>query len=206
MALRFCIVVVVLVVVPLLSGAEDIKVPNGGPWGALGPRILCPPGSYAYAFSIQVEAKLSGGDDTAMNGLQLYCKKDDSPTDVPIASEGPFGEWTMPKECPSGRLDAFQLRVEPPRGVGIDDTAANNIRFHCSGGGKLLGDGLNWGAWGPWSDTCAHGVCGLQARTEGRLGHGSSADDTGLNDVILICCTSDSTATGWRWWRMLSSW
>ncbi|KAL2088197.1 hypothetical protein ACEWY4_017025 [Coilia grayii] len=184
--LRF---VVALLVAPLMSSAEDIKVTNGGPWGIFGERKMCPAGTYAHGFSIQVEKKRFGGDDTALNGIRLLCKHKDKdlPTDETVESPGPYGDWAVDKLCPSGRLDAFQLRVEPRRG-GLDDTAANNIRFHCTDGGELEGDGLSWGSWGEWSPKCASGICGLQTKTEGKRG---SADDTGLNDAIMICCSAE---------------
>ncbi|XP_056113732.1 vitelline membrane outer layer protein 1-like [Rhinichthys klamathensis goyatoka] len=165
-----------------------LKVSNGGPWGSWGVISMCPSGTYVDAFSLKVEGKLIfGGDDTALNGIRLYC------VDRPGADEytaitsdvGGWGEWTDKKSCPVGFFTAFQLKVESPRGSG-DDTAANSIDFKCSDW-VIWGKGLNWGDWGDWSATCeGKGICGLQTRVE--ESQGSEGDDTALNDVIMFCC------------------
>ncbi|KAL2101282.1 hypothetical protein ACEWY4_003043 [Coilia grayii] len=134
--------------------------------------------------SLQVERSQSIGDDTALNGIALICKQRSPMPGIYVRSTGPYGDWTPNQYCPRGRLDAFQLRVEPPQGLG-DDTAANNIRFHCSDGHTLEGKGLSWGQYGAWSPTCPLGICGLQTKIEGKQGAG---DDTALNDVKFICC------------------
>ncbi|CAM4663455.1 unnamed protein product [Leuciscus chuanchicus] len=96
-----------------------------------------------------------------------------------------WGDWTDIQWCPSGYLTAFQLRVESSQGGG-DDTAANNIKFTCSGGAVLGGDRTDWGDWGEWSPTCeGKGICGIKTRIEGPQGIG---DDTALNDVRMFCC------------------
>uniref|UniRef100_A0A671KJ80 Vitelline membrane outer layer 1 homolog a n=1 Tax=Sinocyclocheilus anshuiensis TaxID=1608454 RepID=A0A671KJ80_9TELE len=96
-----------------------------------------------------------------------------------------WGQWTEIKWCPSGFLTAFQLRVESSQGI-EDDTAANNIRFNCSGGSLLQGEGTYWGEWGNWSPLCqGRGICGIMTRIDEPQGIG---DDTALNDVCMFCC------------------
>uniref|UniRef100_A0AAY5ET11 Vitelline membrane outer layer 1 homolog b n=1 Tax=Electrophorus electricus TaxID=8005 RepID=A0AAY5ET11_ELEEL len=93
-----------------------------------------------------------------------------------------WGKWTDIKWCKSGMLMSLQLHVEPFQGT-WDDTAANNIKFKCSGGEELQGSGT---AWGSWSYTCAgKGVCGIETIVEEPRG---LADDTALNDAWLYCC------------------
>ncbi|KAF4098992.1 hypothetical protein G5714_021022 [Onychostoma macrolepis] len=154
---------------------------------------MCPTGTYAAGFSLKVEYPVGHRDDTALNGIQLHCVKKNSKglphsyhNYASVRSDvGSWGRWTDIKWCPSGFLTAFQLRVERPQGVG-DDTAANNIRFKCSRGSFLLGDGTHWGDWGDWSQTCKRkGICGIKTRVEGPRGIG---DDTALNDVRMFCC------------------
>ncbi|XDV38014.1 hypothetical protein PO909_007556, partial [Leuciscus waleckii] len=67
-----------------------------------------------------------------------------------------------------------------------DDTSVNNIRFKCSQGSVLQGEGGPWGDWGYWSPSCkGTGICGIKTRVEEPQGMG---DDTALNDVIMYCC------------------
>ncbi|KAK2898148.1 vitelline membrane outer layer protein 1-like [Channa argus] len=176
---------------PWVTGqSRHLTVGNGGPWGEWGRMELCPEGYYASGFSLKVEGKQGRGDDTALNGIRLYCVNPNNNVNgqysIIESSVGRWGEWTSVKWCLAQRLVSFMLRVEPSIGDG-DDTAANNIKFLCSGSGvQLEGDGLTWGTWGSWSSKCSKGaICGLQTRVEGPQGDG---DDTALNDVQFLCC------------------
>ncbi|CAM4664091.1 unnamed protein product [Leuciscus chuanchicus] len=104
-----------------------------------------------------------------------------------------WGKWGLTQWCKtSGYLTAFMLRVESPQGSG-DDTAANNIKFKCSGGAVLEGGSTTWGDWGEWSPMCeGKGICGIQTRIEEPQGLG---DDTALNDVVAdwLSCLSVKT-------------
>ncbi|XDV37956.1 hypothetical protein PO909_007473, partial [Leuciscus waleckii] len=130
-------------------------------------------------------------DDTALNGIRLYCvdrsKGSSGSHDyTSIESDvGRWGKWTDIKWCSSGYLTSFQLRVESSQGDG-DDTAANNIKFTCSGGEVLEGYSTDLGNWGNWSPTCTgKGICGIKTRIDEPQGRG---DDTALNDVRMFCC------------------
>ncbi|KAE8620549.1 hypothetical protein XENTR_v10010321 [Xenopus tropicalis] len=179
---------------PLVCGIFDIliiDVPNGGRWGAWGPTEMCPIGYVAKGFSVKVEPPQGSLDDTALNAVRLHCfpfKSTDKEHTV-TSTEGEFGKWSRPIWCLCGHLIAFSLKVEPLQGGG-DDTAVNNIRFKCSDSRELEGPGLNWGPYGPWSQSCHYGICGIKTRVEEKQG---GLDDTGLNDAQLFCCSNNST-------------
>ncbi|XDV33820.1 hypothetical protein PO909_004088 [Leuciscus waleckii] len=171
--------------------ACELTVSNGMAWGIWGFKDMCPSGTFASGFSLKVKRPIGAGDDTALNGIRLHCVSlskgpSDSQKNTTIESDvGNWGEWTDIQWCHSGVLKSFQLRVESPQGD-KDDTAANNIRFTCTGGDVLDGDGTNWGKWGIWSPKClGEGICGIQTRVEPQRGSG---DNTALNDVRMFCC------------------
>ncbi|XP_067279952.1 vitelline membrane outer layer protein 1 homolog isoform X1 [Pseudorasbora parva] len=164
-----------------------VSVPNGGPKGIWRTLSRCPDGMYAVGFSIRVDKSVAG-DKSALNGIRLLCadwSKGVLRDMIPIESHSGFwGDWTNVKVCPSGYFTAFQLRVQSPQ-LG-DDTAANNVRFGCTDGAELEGDGTSWGDWGNWSPACwGTGICGIMTKVEDRQGTG---DDTALNDARMYCC------------------
>ncbi len=84
-------------------------------------------------------------------------------------------------------MTSFQLRVSPA-GTEADNTAANDIRFLCSGGDEINGLGNTDGTWGDYSEVCESGICGMETRVQpfdGGIGH---YDNTALNDVRFTCC------------------
>ncbi|KAJ8354469.1 hypothetical protein SKAU_G00220360 [Synaphobranchus kaupii] len=166
-----------------------LTVPNGEQFGNWTWPEMCPEGFYAEGFSLRVEPKQYALDDTALNGIRLYCSKPNDRTFLYSVEShiGYYGDWSDPQWCPSGVLNSFQLRVEPHRGLFGDDTAANNIRFRCTSNPTLEGPGMDWGEYGHWSRTCSGtGICGIETKMEP---YQDGLDDSSLNDVRFHCCT-----------------
>lgn len=155
-------------------------------WGDWGPWQYCPPGRYVEAFQLNTEPKLTIGDDTALNGIRLFCGDAKNPdTAVITSSMGPFGEWGKVFSCSQGTLYGFQMRVEPFQGSG-DDTASNNIRFFCSASQNdfIEGDGLNWGDWTePQFCLEKQAICGIRTQVEW-----TPEGETDCKRVILFEC------------------
>jgi len=127
---------------------QSDRVTNWGNWGSW---ERCPTGSFATAFQLRVEQNVGDGDDTALNGIKLYCAKLTSPSSwigSMTSKVGGFGDWTATQHCGEGFINGFQFRAERPQGRG-DDTAANNLKVFCTGTGRTLeGRGTGWGDWG----------------------------------------------------------
>ncbi|NXU23857.1 VMO1 protein, partial [Thalassarche chlororhynchos] len=165
-----------------------LTLPNGDHWGQWGSQQFC---RYAYAngFALKVEPSQFGRDDTALNGIRLH-RQDDSVIESSVGEAQTFlcllfvkwGTWTSFQVCPGGYLISFSLRTVKSQGGG-DDTAANNIQFRCSDATVLVGDGLLWGRFGPWSKSC--NICSLQTKVEPPQG---LQNDTVLNNVKFFCC------------------
>jgi len=143
-----------------------------------------------------VEKSLGDGDDTAANGIELFCGSRQNPQKYfgSITSHvGPWGDWFNIRSCKRKPgevefLSKFATLVEASQGD-RDDTSMNNIAFKCTDGEEqLLGDSpTSWGHWSTWTE-CPYGtaICGLETKVEHPRGDG---DDTSLNDVKFYCCT-----------------
>ncbi|XP_070607777.1 vitelline membrane outer layer protein 1-like [Erythrolamprus reginae] len=161
--------------------SSELKVPNGGDWGEWGPASFCMSGC-AVGFALKVEKHYVLHDNTAVNGIRLYCK-DGREIESKV---GPWGEWTGNKMCRKGCLVSFSMRVQSYQGI-FDDTAANNIQFKCSDGVVLRNIANKNGRFGPWSQSCpSAGICGMKTRVENA--QGPFRDDTALNDMVFYCC------------------
>jgi len=161
------------------------NVTNWGDW----PQAIsmCPEGTYAQGFQIKNEGFQGPADDTAMNGLRLYCGTSEAAPSI-TSLEGGWGGWGANYFCANGGfINGFQMRLESPDQP--DDTAANNIRVYCSTNAvvPIEGDG---GPYGDWRGThkCGnqYGVCGLMTQVE--PDQGFFGDDTALNNVAFLCC------------------
>lgn len=180
-----------LLTVPLLltivTGgiAENFNItsPPVTDWGTWGQFQKCPLGTRAQGFQLLTQ-RFQGPltDDTALNGVRLYCGDPFNQSTHAITSKiGDFGNWGSTYSCFPGNINGFQLRVEPYLGSG-DDTATNNMRVFCSGdpNNYVEGDGLGFGLWGE-SRRCFsdQGVCGLQTQVE-------DCNTTGKSTVSIV--------------------
>ncbi|KAM3924606.1 vitelline membrane outer layer protein 1 homolog [Leptodactylus fuscus] len=169
----------------LVATRTVIDVPNGESWGSWGVMEVCDEGTEIRGFQLKVHPPQGILDDTALNGIALHCTRNMSFWAVKIikSTEGAFGSWGPVFWCKSGYLKRFSLRVDPRRKW--DKTAANNIKFTCSDGSVLEGNGLTWGVYGCWSDNCENGIRGIQTRVQEK--RKIWKDDVGLTDVKFLC-------------------
>ena len=164
--------------------------PFGGPFGAwAGQFQRCPGQSLAYGFSDKVEPALGGGDDTALNGIKLWCVDlpDLQSNNYITSDQQQWGGWGERMDCGDRRsyIAGARLRIESPQGAG-DDTGGVDVELWCSNGVKLGNGGHGWGAWRDWSYCPANtAICGIRTKVEPPQGGG---DDTALNDAEFECC------------------
>ncbi|KAI9549844.1 hypothetical protein GHT06_010852 [Daphnia sinensis] len=171
---------------------EVITVTNGEKDGRWGRLETCPTGSRATGYQTQnkFEALFEDVDETGMNMLIIFC---DDLLKTKISSPAGFlGDWQPIRECPAGSyMKSFRMRVSPAGQTTetntTDNTAINNIRFTCSNGRELRGEGNTGGTWGNYSAECVDGICGMETRF--RPDGGLLVDNTALNDVRFTCCT-----------------
>lgn len=195
-ALKIGISVALLLTSATLQARQDVVhiIGDDGKWGVWGSWQYCPGNSFAIGYSMKVEShrgKKSRQDDTAVNGIKLYCS--DSKKSSVTSSVGPWGNWREGKSCNGSFLKSAAMSFEPHE-ADIDDTATNSVRFKCSNGASIQASGSSpWGEWMPYR-TCPDKVIqekryrtvisGIRTRIEPRLGKG---DDTALNGVKYSC-------------------
>merc|ERR1711962_1517868 len=78
-----------------------------GYWGSWGGYSFCPAGSFVYGYRLRVQRHLgfldsvAVADDTALNDIELYCRKPNSGTVTKIikSSSAPWGTWSEAHYC-----------------------------------------------------------------------------------------------------------
>lgn len=182
------------------------EVGDTGQWGNPGAWEYCPEGSYAGGYSMKVEPDQGGGnnDDTAVNGIKLYCVSRQTSDVVSkiTSNEGEWGgDYREGASCSNSEfLKSFLMKSEPYRGSGQnDDTATTSVRFKCTDGREIQASGtMPWGKWKSYI-TCPDKeisgkqvetvICGIQTWIEPKKGSGvSGGDDTALNGAMFACC------------------
>ena len=102
----------------------------GGNWGGWKGWQMCPYGKYIGAGNVRFEDSQGGGDDTALNGLAIYCvDKDWRNGEVKIVYYGKWGGWKGWSYRANKLVKGARVRYEDSIGRG-DDTAMNGIQFN----------------------------------------------------------------------------
>jgi hypothetical protein len=145
-----------------------------------------------YNYRMRVEPSQGGGDDTALNAVQLLCKDPSTGATEWISSyDGIWGNWYASATCGGSGpyLMGARMRIESSQGGG-DDTAANNVTFSCTDSSTIQAPGgQGWGSWLGWTSCPAQSaVCGLSSRFEASQGSG---DDTAMNSLELFVAVCD---------------
>eukprot|EP00091_Calanus_sinicus_P008241 TRINITY_DN20059_c0_g1_i1.p1 TRINITY_DN20059_c0_g1~~TRINITY_DN20059_c0_g1_i1.p1 ORF type:complete len:101 (+),score=8.94 TRINITY_DN20059_c0_g1_i1:128-430(+) len=82
--------------------AVQLSFNGKGKWGSFGTRAtFCPDGSFVYGYRVRSEAPQGSGDDTALNDIELYCKRPNSnEVTRKIWSAYTYsGSWSPDKYC-----------------------------------------------------------------------------------------------------------
>jgi hypothetical protein len=143
---------------------------------------------------LKSETPRGSGDDTALNGIELECRIQQSSPYYDAwswrrSSEGGWGSWlAYAQRCGKGNaIRGVRMKVESSQGGG-DDTGANRLEYSCADGSIRSPDAYtSWGTWSEWK-YCPSGsaICGIRTRVEGSRG---SSDDTALNGAEFACCS-----------------
>ncbi|XP_076045520.1 vitelline membrane outer layer protein 1 homolog [Oratosquilla oratoria] len=162
-----------------------------GSWGTWGRVEICPPNSFADALNLKAETP-SITDSTGADGVMLFCREQGGNLAANITSTvGEIGEWRGKKECAVPEyINRFKLRVLLDQGNMFDDSAVNDIKFTCTHDEEnvIEGGGEEDGEWDKDWVTCPadNAICGIQTRVEEY--QGMFEDDSGLNDIVFLCC------------------
>lgn len=100
-----------------------------GNWGTWMGMQMCQPEHYIGAARVRYED--DGGDDTALNGLQIFCVKQDWLVSghYVMVYAGMFGSWKPWNYQTYKLVKSAKVRYEDSQGHDEDDTAMNGIRF-----------------------------------------------------------------------------
>ena len=160
-----------------------------GRWGSFGELAECPTGSFAYGYRLRSEPAQGSGDDTALNDIELYCRRPHSyeVTGKIYGDYRTWGNWSSDKYCSgtNNPIVGFDVNEESAQGDG-DDTALNAVDLYCKNG-DMISAHVNtyYGSWKP-KQSCPNGMAVMAIRTQVESKQGSG-DDTALNGIELIC-------------------
>jgi len=108
---------------------QEQRIWNGN-WGRWKGWSMCPYGKYIGAANVRFEDSQGVGDDTALNGLAIWCvDKGWRNGEVKIVYAGNWGRWKGWSYKPYKLVKGARVRYEDSQGGG-DDTAMNGIQFN----------------------------------------------------------------------------
>merc|ERR1712002_1150373 len=162
----------------------DIKIT--GYWGSWGGYSFCPPGSFVYGYRLRVKAP--GVDNTALNDIELYCRRPNSEaiTKKIKSSSAPWGTWSGAIYCPEldNPVVGMAGKMDGKQGKG-DDTTLNSVLLYCKTGNTVIL--AHRGYWGKWQGrlSCPPGtaVNGVKTQVE----QPCDCDNTAMNGIQLHC-------------------
>ena len=109
---------------------QEEKTIYNGVWGGWKGWEMCPYGKYIGAANVRFEDWIGGGDDTALNGLAIWCVDENWYNgEMKIVYSGLWGEWKGWKYEVGKLVKGARVRFEDPIGIG-DDTAMNGIQLN----------------------------------------------------------------------------
>ena len=168
---------------------------------------VCPAGAMITGFRVQL-GSIYDKDRTGINGIQIACT-DGSKS---MEQKGPHGNWTSWKYCDgkdiantSNYVIGFNYRSVANKESDIDAIAGTDINLTCNNGIILQGGGQDAGIWhsNDWTECKgARFLCGIQVQTQPDQ---HDDDDTGVNHVRFICCSSDSNTRYYKYLFTLMS-
>jgi len=175
---------------------------DAGKWGGID---LCPNNGFATAAEITYRSPAFDHlDETAINGVRLYCNDPDGHNEGYVTSTvGTEGESQGEKICSSGFITGFRANTLEHQGALTDDVAVEDFEISCNYGMEIIDTcpdntkrlkpqpyGFKTGVWSNFAE-CQTGsaVCGIQTRYE----DASLGDATAVCEVTLFCCVIPAT-------------
>ena len=112
------------------SNTDFQIISHYGFWGDWGRKAYCSGGDNpVIGFDVKEEGGQGAGDDTALNAVDLYCKKGSY---VSASVNTGWGSWKPAQKCPAGTaVRGIRTQIEGKQGWG-DDTALNGVELYCS--------------------------------------------------------------------------
>eukprot|EP00091_Calanus_sinicus_P023390 TRINITY_DN786_c0_g1_i5.p1 TRINITY_DN786_c0_g1~~TRINITY_DN786_c0_g1_i5.p1 ORF type:complete len:200 (-),score=37.29 TRINITY_DN786_c0_g1_i5:471-1070(-) len=119
----------------VLEQRQEVVIQWKGKWGSFPPRAtFCPDGSFVFGYRVRSEAPQGNGDDTALNDIELYCRRPNSnaPKGKIWSAHRTLGSWSPDKYCIGTDNPVIGFDVQEERVQGSeDDTALNAVDLWC---------------------------------------------------------------------------